>query len=374
MNIEKPKPVSEDHDISKYPADLTGWGGCDLNTNIARWELLAATRVRLGTPGQRRGLYKAGLARMPNGDLIATPCRNRGDEKGTFQISVFRSQDNGDSWSEISETPLYGKEPGLTALRDGTLILTAEDLAENTMPVSRSQDGGNTWTTINLGERRGTVRNLIEERDGGLLMFKGPRYSGKTPTNEVWLYRSTDQGATWRVAEKTSWLVSGAAPEEPHVIELADGRLLAVVRVAGTHPINGIPAPPGFEAGDHLLLTESRDRGLTWSTCRDFLGYAKVHGWLTLLRDGRLLCTYATYHHPFGVFAVLSRDLGATWDTQHPIQLAISSDVYVGWPVSIQLPDDSLLTSYATTVWPMFRDGTNTDMSVCEVMRWGLPG
>ena len=122
-----------------------------------------------------------------------------------------------------------------------------------------------------------------------------------------------------------------------------------------------------------MLLTGSEDNGKTWTPCRDFLGYAKVHGWLTLLADGRLMCTYASYHLPFGIFAVFSDDLAKTWDTQHPIQLAISADLYVGWPISLQLADGQILTSYAATVYPNFRDGDASNMSTCEIVRWRLP-
>ncbi|MFH0966021.1 MAG: sialidase family protein [Planctomycetota bacterium] len=364
----------EEHDISKYPAGLTGWGGCDLNEHVARWELLPAFRRRLGKPGETRGLYKAGTTMLPNGDIVCVPCVHpRGGEK-RFAARVFRSSDKGTTWEEIGRTPLFGKEPGLTCLRNGVLILTTEDLSGETTPICRSEDGGATWTSVDLGERRGTVRNVLEEDDGSVTMFKGAKYQHEHYDQEVWIYKSADEGRTWKVSGKTVWKVEPAAtPEEPHVIRLPDRRLLGVVRVGGTHIIRGTQAPPGFEAGDHLLLTELKDGGRTWTPCRDFLGYAKVHGWLTLLADGRLLCSYSSYHHPFGVFAVLSKDLGKTWDMLHPIELAISADVYVGWPVSVELAPGEILTSYATTVYPKFRDGDNSNMTTSEIVRWSVP-
>lgn len=364
----------EEHDISKYPAGLTGWGGCDLNDQISRWDLRPAYRTRLGKPGRTRGLYKAGTAVMPDGDIICAPCRNPQAPGQSFGLHVFRSRDKGATWQEICRTPMTGKEPSLTCLSSGVLILTTEDLSGDTTPIFRSEDGGVTWTSTDLGKRRGTIRNVLESADGSVTMFKGPKYEEGGPDQEAWIYRSTDEGRSWEMSGKTLWEVTPAAtPEEPHVIRIPDGRLLAVIRVGGTHIIEGTEAPPGFEAGDHLLLAASNDDGLTWTPCRDFLGYAKVHGWLTLLADGRLMCTYASYHLPFGVFAVLSSDLGETWDTAHPIQLAISADLYVGWPISLQLDDGQILTSYAATVYPKFRDGTSADQSTCQVVRWQLP-
>lgn len=96
---------------------------------------------------------------------------------------------------------------------------------------------------------------------------------------------------------------------------------------------------------------------------------AEVHVYLKELKDGRLLATYANYHLPWRIFAILSADGGGTWDLRHPIQLALSGNYYTGWPVTVQLPDDSLLTSYAATTYCAEPFGTNT----CEVVRWRLP-
>ena len=39
-----------------------------------------------------------------------------------------------------------------------------------------------------------------------------------------------------------------------------------------------------------------------------------MHAYLTELKDGRILATYSNYHLPFGVYAIVSRDGGRTWD------------------------------------------------------------
>ncbi len=73
-----------------------------------------------------------------------------------------------------------------------------------------------------------------------------------------------------------------------------------------------------------MLLMNSEDNGIHWTEPREFLNYSEVHGYLTVLRDGRILCTYANYHLPFGSVAILSNDQGKTWDKQHPIlQVAV---------------------------------------------------
>jgi hypothetical protein len=96
---------------------------------------------------------------------------------------------------------------------------------------------------------------------------------------------------------------------------------------------------------------------------------AEVHVYLTELHDGRVLATYSNYHLPYGVFAIVSGDQGRTWDREHPVQLALSADVYVGWPVTVQLPDNSLITAYASTTY--YREAP--DHTTCEVVKWSLP-
>jgi len=101
-----------------------------------------------------------------------------------------------------------------------------------------------------------------------------------------------------------------------------------------------------------------------------FTDYGEPHGYLTLLADGRLLCTYANYHLSMGICAILSGDLGKTWDTDHPILLAMSSDIYVGWPVTLELPEGGMITSYATTAYMHLPQARRTAF---QVVRWEVP-
>ena len=96
---------------------------------------------------------------------------------------------------------------------------------------------------------------------------------------------------------------------------------------------------------------------------------AEVHVYLTELRDGSVLATYSNYHLPWGVYAVLSKDEGKSWDLDQPIQLALSADLYVGWPVTLQLADASLITTYAITAYLK----QPPQKTVTEVVRWKMP-
>jgi hypothetical protein len=65
------------------------------------------------------------------------------------------------------------------------------------------------------------------------------------------------------------------------------------------------------------------------------------------LRDGRILCAYGYRQKPYGVRATLSRDGGRSWDVANEIVVRDDGGTSdLGYPVSVQLPDDSVLMAY----------------------------
>ena len=211
----------------------------------------------------------------------------------------------------------------------------------------------------------------------------GINTEAKNPADCLVLCTSQDQGTTWdgrEVPVSTDYPVfmdyenARVMAEEPTWLTAPDGRLLMAFRAEQSRIIGD--APPPFcrdaygEVGDHMVLTESDDGGEHWSAPRSFTHYGEPHGYFTLLADGRLLCSYANYHLPFGIFAIFSSDLGRTWDTDHPLMLAMSSDIYVGWPVTLELPEGGMITSYATTAFLTRETGRGTAF---QIVRWDLP-
>jgi hypothetical protein len=347
------------YDYGEYAECLTGYTGQDLQ-RIAVLSWQPAVRTRVGP----RGDYKAGMARLPDGRLVIAVCRDShdSDHARRFAIRVYESQDTGLTWREIGETPLFGKEPSLTALPDGALALTAQIMGSDSVPVSRSMDGGRTWeTTMVQGDDY--PRNLIVEPDGSLLMIRALQsdwYGKGGGSPNLSLGRSYDGGKTWEFSEgSVDWDWQGFG--EVAAVRLGDGRLLAALR-------RHIPKTWG-EGFEDTVLTASDDDGRHWCAPWQMLNTAQVHAYLTELRDGRLVATYSNYHLPWGVFAVMSEDGGRTWDLDHPVQLALSADFYVGWPVTLELPDGSLITSYASTSYYKQPPETTT----CEVVRWQPP-
>ena len=339
--------LSEEYDYRKYPSKITGFAGVN-RQQVSYWELKPAARTRW--PG-----YKGSLVRLPNGDLIATPMNPQSDPAGEPTSLVQRSRDGGLTWEEIAAPPdLPGKEHGLAVLSDGTLLHVSGN-----GHISRSEDGGQTWEIQYTQLAFGAFSRNIEELEDGTLLLIGVKGD---PRTAEYLIRCTskDRGRTWEgktVPVETGYPVfldyEGARlmAEELSWLSLPDGRLLLIFRAEQSRII-GDTVPPfarGYygEAGDHMVVTESTDGGEHWSLPRNFNNYGEPHGYLTLLQDGRILCTYANYHLPFGAAAILSEDQGKTWDVDHPILLGAVSTCYAGYPTSIQLPDGSMVTSWA---------------------------
>jgi photosystem II stability/assembly factor-like uncharacterized protein len=342
------------YDYEKYATALTGFTGQDLQrVGFIRWE--PAVRTRVGP----RGNYQSGFARLSDGKLILAVCRDNNETdpvKRRFLIAIYESSDIGLTWREIGQTPLFGKEPALTALPDGTLTMMAQGgyfgpgAKQDEQPMARSEDGGRTWE-VSIHKGGDYPRNLIVEADGSLLMITAAKSDWESKGDgspNLLLSRSEDSGKTWSYSEGVvDWDYAGFG--EIASIRLRDGRLLAALR-------RQIPGTEG-------------DDGKTWAKPWQLTTTAQVHAYLTELHDGRLLCTYSNYHVPFGVSAILSTDGGRTWDLDRTIRLSTSNGYYVGWAVTLELPDRSLITSYAVTTYPE----QPPDKFTSEVVRWQLP-
>lgn len=362
------KSLLKDYDYGRYVEGLTGYAGQDLQ-QVYRVNSLKARRARIGG----RGHYKAGMAVRRDGTLVAAPCvaiRGEGPYDVTFKIKVYESKDKGITWKQINSTELEGKEPSLLCLEDGTLLLTAQPIVDGKMgyrlPVYRSCDNGVTWSTGYLEGNRDYPRNLFADSDGSVCFMRcsAVRFEFEEDTGPgdagIEINRSYDDGLTWIQSKGkiAGWDYPGFM--EISSLRLPSGRLAATLR----HQPSGTKGE-GFE---NTLITFSEDNGLNWSKPEIISNTGEVHFHLLLLRDGRLLCTYSNYHLPFGVCAAVSCDEGKTWNTDEKYQLSFSADYYLGWGVTCEGEDGSLYTSYAST--PYLCEPPDT--TVCEIVRWSL--
>ena len=167
-------------------------------------------------------------------------------------------------------------------------------------------------------------------------------YSG-LPEGEresILLMESRDSGKSW------STLSEIAVPEglsvknlhEPHLAALPDGGLLGAIRVEGeAEPVEG----------GTIYLCHSGDGGRTWSV-PTATGLRGLPPHLLPRADGSVLCTYARRIPPFGIRAVILRDMGRSIREELVIdevsELQYAGDL--GYPATVELDDGSYVTIY----------------------------
>lgn len=206
----------------------------------------------------------------------------------------------------------------------------------DSMYLLRSGDNGHTWDepvpfgvpSLAYWSHTGK-KGVVQLPDGTwLLIFSGRHQSDAT--GGAYLLRSRDQGQTWSQPSLVAY-----DPEqrmgfgEPALVRLSTGRLLTMMRTGG-----------------YLYQALSDDDGWTWQGVKQspIWGYP-AH--LTQMHSGRVLCTYGYRRSPFGIRACVSDDQGETWDTTKEFVLRHDGlHVDLGYPASVQLTDDRLLTIY----------------------------
>ena len=355
---------------------------------------------------RRRGWYTAfpQLYSMPDGrqavGVPASPFSDHFHVDRRSQFLVFESRDDGESWQESDDPAIPYNWPGqnprerydrfadvmpdgsyLCAGSVGWQIWPAERREEaegmglvvrphqvdadfivvggHKMFVQRSTDRGRTWT-----RREWTIPGFgafqvhqvpqgSRLADGTILISCTAQASdGNASGSFVW--RSDNDGKTFRMMPMGSH--AGARyTNETSFLEVAPGRILSLSRtspdIRSEHP--------GDSGG--LVQRWSEDKGLTWTYPMeaDFWGYP-TH--LLMLRDGRVLCSYGHRREPMGVRAVLSHDGGETWDVDNIVVLRddggtpnemrpdrSSGGADLGYPISTQLDDGTILTVYYIT-------------------------
>ncbi|MCS6908013.1 MAG: sialidase family protein [Anaerolineales bacterium] len=299
---------------------------------------------------------------------------------------LMRSSDQGENWTEPQVVPnydWYGVEcAGLTPLADGRLMLNqwrfrwlpvdqarCHPQAENflfpehwvlhllTDPelsgacsyppdlldkitwaranggafVHFSADEGRTWSqTVALETTPYSggygMRGGVQLPNGEILLPLSdvPQY------RKVFLLRSRDGGQSWEQPVAVAQ-AEGLCFEEPTLLYLPDGQLLMLLRENTTHVLH---------------QTFSEDGGFSWTApvATSIWGYP-AH--LLLLPDGRILCVYGYRRPPFGIRAVISPDLGKTWNVEET--LVIREDLPngdLGYPSSILCSDGTIFTVY----------------------------
>ncbi len=247
------------------------------------------------------------------------------------------TRDGGRTWDTQQVT-----RPIVAVLRDGSFLSYAAPepphwpppMQDGYLCLARSEDGGQTWQPLGgpgpLYEDANPGR-ITELRDGSLICPIGHRKPGIH--HATYTFRSNDGGMTW----------SGPSPVcptgEPSVLELASGRLLAVVR---NNQISKPGHVPAFFEDEHedrwrlwhmqygradsleslhknVMLADSDDGGASWTNVRKGChGLGEMHGSAVELPDGRIVLMHV-HRVPWlhsGERARVSRDGGNAWDRE----------------------------------------------------------
>jgi Neuraminidase (sialidase) len=333
------------------------------------------TKVIAKEPGRYIGWPT--VCRRRNGELLVVFSGDRDEHVCPWgKVQLVRSGDDGKTWTDpvsICNYPLDDRDAGIIETEKGTLVvnwftsLAFESYAkrgaktgnavyqqwlrhaEKLTPkirnqwlgfwTRRSEDGGKTWLepVRHLGT---TPHGPIELKDGRLLMVG--RRGGENGIEMV-VEQSTDDARSWQ-----ELAVIKQDPEddptqyyEPHLVEAADGTLVAMFRFH-YHP--GKKQKRDLN-GCFLRQAESHDGGKTWTTAHPtpLLGYPPH---LIRLKDDRLLCVWGRRVPPYGEYACLSNDNGKTWDVDNQVRLAAAMNGDLGYPASTELPDGRILTVY----------------------------
>ena len=324
---------------------------------------------------EKRDAYSAwpAIGRAANGDILVLFTRTEEHMSPNGEILMVRSKDNGESWSAptiLFDTIVDDRESGLTVLRDGRLLThlrsvkfpvsTYTTMSDTSYPpelrerwadyVSQeeyqnaddlhrawqtvSSDNGYTWSKPAPGAD--SIHGGIQLADGSLLVASYREHGGK-----IGVYAADNPETEW------SQVATIACPDEvadkirfgePHILQLPSGRITMMIRAT---------AKPYDDQSllCHLWGSYSDDNGRTWAPAYETpLWGFPPH--LTLLSDGRALCSYGHRRPPYGQRACISED-GVNWSLENEFILrddAPNKDL--GYPVSIELGPGRILSVY----------------------------
>ncbi len=333
-------------------------------------------------PNERLGYFGwPSVARTGSGTLVVGVSGLRYEHVCPWGKTVlFRSHDDGRTWSEpriLNDTPLDDRDVGIVSLGGEKLLVTwftsyirpkldvGEQPNEEQQRVIEALDAvpddvlakwRGSWvrTSVDGEAWSDFIRAPVSAPHGPILLadetllYLGKQWyqpgdvDRKEQVGDVRAASSVDGGMTW--AE----LGSVPLPEralndelhEPHVVELASGRLIGLIRYEHRSE---------YEAYESFSLfqTESDDGGRTWTQTRS-LGIYGSPPHAIRHSSGALVCVYGHRRDPYGERAMISRDDGASWDADWIVSDSPQRDL--GYPASVELPDGKILTVYYQTL------------------------
>jgi PKD repeat protein len=190
---------------------------------------------------------------MPDGSIVVM---GGGLDNGQDYNDVWRSTDDGATWNEMTPNAQWAprQDFGAVAMPDGSIVVMGGGGGYNQYynDVWRSTDNGATWTEMNAspGWTPRSGLNSVVLQDGSIVIMGGTSLD-QSPFeyiyfNDVW--RSTDNGATWtEMTSNAGWVPR----EQASSMTMPDG---SIVLLGGTGN--------GFWGQD---VWRSTNNGATWT-------------------------------------------------------------------------------------------------------------
>ncbi|MDP6523095.1 MAG: sialidase family protein [Kiritimatiellia bacterium] len=232
---------------------------------------------------------------VPSTMLLVSALIGEAGPNGEASINPFQ----GEPEFEIQQTFESGRLPNVVVTMEGTVLIThgaydgkKKEWWDKGVQVRRSEDGGKTWgapiTVANPGWSAGGT--IVDESKGDVLVFV-EQFIWPHPPTEQAMYRSSDDGKTWKkelpVIKPDSKGNKPSLHMAEHGITLRrgkhKGRLLRPARFFGP----GGDLRKNFPIGYNTAIY-SDDGGKIWQTSEPFPEMGTGEGTVAELSDGRI--------------------------------------------------------------------------------------
>ena len=288
-----------------------------------------------------------GLARLDDGTLLTVYRKGVLHARDRGYIVSRRSADGGQTWSDevivVDNPALDVRDPNIALLADGSLIVNyfqydheLPGTVRNGLRVVHSFDGGETWAepvVVGTGSFVATSAPVLELPNGEVLLaYYGSHEGSRYATAYV---NRSDDGGKWWLGETViaAGPVAGRPFQEPNLLLLENGDILATIRSDGERPI--------------IHTSVSKDQGRTWSDPEPaFKGSGTPS--VAMLDSGGIVMIYRSkIGRNFGLPALrVSSDGGATWTADLGETVIDRKDGDMMYASALQVPDGRIAVIY----------------------------
>jgi hypothetical protein len=346
-------------------------------------------RLVIAHQDDTRHLHPANLTVMADGEIVITMREATDHLARDGRMILVRSRDNGLTWgprevmydlglSDHRSAPLFELPNGgwvTTDYRSGSEydargVWGTEQFMKPSLWGAWSTDRGRTWRFSeqpivvpgNPSQFGEVERHMIRLAGGRLLV--AVNFMEHDSHREERLFLNSGIAVFHSDTNGRSWSLLAKVPSHPYAIgeatllQTRSGKIILLSRTQGC--FNEVPGALGltreWTRRGMLLQSDSHDEGRSWSEFRPTpLCSMNSPGHLLQLQDGRILCTHAARKWPGSIYATVSRDEGATWDTAQT--RIVANDLQNSdscYPNSGQMADGTLITTWYANLFGKF--------------------